>query len=84
MVPDPTSGLTYPSLVIVEGGPKAIKKYNEAINLYHEQKFKEAIELFEELETVSKTKIYTIFKLRAIEFLDEKNIFSSVYIHKDK
>jgi U4/U6 small nuclear ribonucleoprotein PRP3 len=27
LVPDPTSGLTYPSLVIVEGGPKAIKKY---------------------------------------------------------
>jgi len=67
-----------------EAFEQELKKYNEAINLYHEQNFKEAIVLFEELENISKTKIYTIFKLRAIEFLDEKNIFSSVYIHKEK
>lgn len=61
-----------------------LEKYNQAIELYYAQKFKEAIILFEELETISKAKIYTIFKLRAMEFLDEKNIFSSVYIHKEK
>ncbi len=61
-----------------------LEKYNKAIELYYAQKFKEAIILFEELESINKTKIYNIFKLRAIEFLDEKNIFSSVYIHKEK
>jgi adenylate cyclase len=61
-----------------------LEKYNQAIKLYYEQEFKEAIRLLEELETISNTKIYTLFKNRAIEFLNKNNLFSSVYIHKDK
>lgn len=67
-----------------ESFAQELSKYNQAIELYYAQNFEEAITLFEELETMNKTKIYTIFKVRAMEFLDEKNIFSSVYIHKEK
>ena len=61
-----------------------LEKYNKAIELYYAKEFKDAIMLFEELESISKAKIYTIFKNRAIEFLNGTNIFSTVYIHKDK
>ena len=63
-------------------------KYNQAIDLYKESKFSEALELFEQLrkeERKLNSTIYEIYISRCIEFIGNKTIsYDSVYKHKNK
>lgn len=63
-------------------------KYNQAIDLYKESKFSEALELFEQLrkeERKLNSTIYEIYISRCIEFIENKTIsYDSVYKHKNK
>jgi adenylate cyclase len=63
---------------------KELTNYNDAIELYYKQNFKEAIKKFEELENNYTSKIYTIFKQRAFSYLEENLPFNKVYVHKEK
>lgn len=58
--------------------------YNEALNLYYKKEFQKSILLFEKLENLTNTKIYTIFKNRALSYINTKEEFSEVFTHTEK
>lgn len=79
--------------VIDFGEPKGelkeeLELYNKAINLYKESNFKEALKIFEELESYDKKtnkKIYEIYINRCKEFIvSPPTDFNGIYEHHTK